>query len=231
MTGAEGSRRGGGAVDREGTVRRRSAGDEGSTLLEVVIGMSIMSIFLAMFTGAIVVLTQTQNRAEALTTSSGDVNTAFQRLDSTIRYAAAISPPGSTGSAGGWYVEFLTTASGTAVCTQLRVDSTLQQLQSRTWQPDAPSTAPTRWVPLANHITNGNATTGSADVPVPFTLFPAPDGVGFEQLTVRLAATTGNPAMISRSAMTFTALNSADASKAAGDPSATPTATCAQGRP
>ncbi len=213
-------------------MRRRPAGDEGSTLLEVVIGMSIMSIFLGMFTGAIVVLTNTQSRAEALTTSSGQVNTAFQRLDSSIRYAAAISAPGSTGPSGGWYVEFRTTATGTAVCTQLRVDTALQQLQSRTWRPDPPATAPTRWVPLASSITNGNATTtGSTDVPVPFVLVPDPEGVGFEQLTVRLVATTGNPAVTSRSAMTFTALNSSAAAKTAADTSSTPAKTCAQGRP
>lgn len=200
--------------------------EEGSTLLEVVVGMSIMSVFLATFTGAIVTLTRTQNRAQALTTSAGQLNTAFQRLDSTIRYAAAISAPGTTGPAGAWYVEYLTTATGKQVCTQLRVDAAARQLQTRTWQlTDTGSTTPTAWVPLASSVTNGSALPSSTGV-VPFVLTYRDGGVAFERLTVQLVATTGNPAVTSRSAVTFTALNSPDAAALARASSTAPTTVC-----
>ncbi len=198
---------------RETARHRRDTGDAGTTLTEVVVGMSIMSVFLAVFTGAIVTLTRTETRTQALLSSAGDVNTAFQRLDSTIRYAAGISAPGTTGGAGSWYVEFLTTASGASVCTQLRVTTgATGQLQSRTWTPTATGVpTATAWRQLASHVTNGVAVApaGTAAVPVPFAVPPASaSGVRFQQLVVQVTASTGNPPVESDSAMTFTALNS-----------------------
>lgn len=220
---------------RGGPPRGRDTGQDGTTLLEVVVGMTIMSVFLAVFTGAIVTLTRTQTHTEALTTSSNDVNVAFQRLDATIRYASQITAPGTTGTAGSWYVEFLTTANGPPVCTQLRVTTgaTNPQLQSRTWTPataTAVATTPTAWRPLASHITNGTAvpvpagvTPAPTAVPVPFTV-PAATGSGvrYQQLTVQLSASSGNPAVESDSTMTFSALNSTAGSAGAS---------CVQGRP
>lgn len=204
----------------------RPRDEEGSNLLEVVVGMSIMSVFLAAFTGAVVTMTQTQNRAEALTSSAGDLDIAFQRMDRTVRYASAISVPGTTGPAGGWYVELLSTATGPSVCTQLRVDTSSRTLQSRTWTPNGTSytdLSPS-WRVLAGRISNGSATAGSATVP--FALAATSDTVAFEQLTVRLDASAGNPGVPSQSRVTFTALNSADASSAVR--AGTPTAVCDQ---
>lgn len=210
-------------ISRVGPGHPGGRDDEGSTLLEVVVGMSIMSVFLAAFTGAVVTLTQTQNRAEALTSSGGDLDTAFQRVDRTVRYASAISVPGTTGPAGAWYVELLSTATGPSVCTQLRVNAGSRTLQSRTWTPNgaAYTDLSPSWRTLAGLITNGTAAVGSATVP--FALAATSDTVGFEQLTVRLDASAGNPSVPSQSRVTFTALNSADASDAVRAGTATPT--------
>jgi len=221
------------AGPRRGRAVDRRAGDEGSTLIEVVVGMTIMSVFLAAFTGAIVTLNTTQNRAQALTASAGDLNTAFQRLDSSVRYASAISAPGTTGPAGAWYVEFLTTATGASVCTQLSVSTGANPvLRSRTWTPTGTTaTGLTAFVPLTSHITNGGAVVGAAAssaAPVPFVLTASGTGVGYEQLTVQLVATTGNPAVTSRSAATFTAVNSAAAYTAAGASPSSLTTVCNQ---
>lgn len=213
---------------RETPRHRGDTGEAGTTLAEVVVGMSIMSVFLAVFTGAIVTLTQTQNHTQALVSSANDVNTAFQRLDSTVRYAAGITAPGTTGATGSWYVEFLTTATGPSVCTQLRVTTGANgQLQSRTWTPTGSGVpTATAWRPLASHVTNGGAVApaGTAAVPVPFVVPAASaSGVRYQQLVVQVAASTGNPAVESDSAMTFTALNSL---------AGVPTTQCSQvGRP
>ena len=198
---------------------RRDTGDAGTTLTEVVVGMTIMTIFLSVFTGAVVTLTRAQTRTDAITTSAGDVNTAFQRLDSTVRYAAGMTAPGTTGTAGSWYVEFLTNATGSSTCTQLRVTTGANgQLQRRTWTPTATGAVPTAtaWQPLASRITNGaatplaaGATPAATAAPVPFTVPPAnASGVRYQQLVVQLTASTGNPPVESDSFATFSALNS-----------------------
>lgn len=193
----------------------RSMRDErGSTLLEVIVGMLISLIFLGIFTGAIVLVYQSSNRANALTVSASQTDAAFARLDRTIRYSAAISTPGSDSL--GWYVEYLTAtnaAGGTATCTQLWVNTSAQQLQARTWPQG--STAATPWIAWASGITNGNAAAGSAKQP--FVLVVNGTNVGYEQLTVNLAATAGSPALLAQTNGTFIALDSAPAVKTAGN--------------
>ena len=120
--------------------------------------MLIMGIFLAMFTVAMVGMSNTVNKVEAVTTSSGQVNTAFLKLDKMIRYTNAITTTGK-GASGDWYVELDAVDSDTSVetCTQLRVDIATKQLQQRTW--NVPASAPTTytalsgWTMLANQIT------------------------------------------------------------------------------
>ena len=211
-----------------GAGRRGAHRDErGSTLMEVVVGMTIMLIFLGIFTGAIVMVFQTSNRANALTASSGQTDRAFARLDKSVRYATAISAPGST--AAGWYVEYLTTATGAPVCTQLRVNPTAQQLQARTW-PAGGSTTPTAtgWTPWADGITNGAAPAGSSTPPVPFTLAPLTATSGYEQLTVALTATSGSPPIPASTNATFTALDSAATAKQVSAGTATTASVCTQ---
>ena len=190
-------------------------------------GMTIMMIFLGMFTGAIVMVFQTSNRANALTASSGQTDQAFAHLDKSLRYAAAISTPGTT--AAGWYVEYLTTATGVAVCTQLRVNPAAQQLQARTWPATGSSTpTATAWTPWASGITNGNAPTGSTTPPVPFTLAPVTATTGYEQLTVALTATNGAPPIPAATTATFTALDSAATAKQVSTGTTSPNSVCTQ---
>lgn len=222
-----------------GTPNSGADADAGVTLLEVVVGMSIMSVFLAMFTGAMITLIRTQNRAEALTTSAQEVNVAFQRLDRQVRYANAVSAPGIAN--GSWYVEFLTaTNPASPVCTQLRVTTGTRQLQRRSWAVPANAGAvPTAsaWLPLASNVTNGAATgsaTATSSPPAPFVLAANPPSVSFEQLSIQLVSVSGNPVVTSSSTQTFTALNSTNASQlAASDPTG-PSRVCNQagvGRP
>ena len=183
--------------------------DRGSTLMELLVGMMIMLVFLGMFSGAIVMLYQSSNKANALTTGAGQTDTAFARLDRSIRYASAFTSPGLSTTDGSWYVEYLTTNTGSPVCTQLRVSVSAQQLQMRTWIPSADGTTysgRTAWLPWASGITNGGAAASSTNPPPPFVLVYSK--VSYEQLTVNLVATSGSPAVPAQTNATFTALNS-----------------------
>ena len=129
--------------------RRELRDDTGTSLVELLVGMAVLSIFLGLFTGAVIELNQATNKAQAISLTSEQLNAAFITLDRSVRYAAAISVPGCTGAAapscdaigttpGAWYVEFRTTNTGSELCTQLRLtvddaNSDSEQLQTRSW--------------------------------------------------------------------------------------------------
>lgn len=191
-------------------IARRLADDEGTSLMELIIGMALMAIFMSMFTGAVVLMTSTANKVQAVTGSSAQVNQAFLRLDKLVRYASMISAPAKATIAGGtgdWYVELSSpNPSGAATCTQLRVDLVKQQLQQRTWtvSGDQVVSAASAWQPLASSITNA-----ATDVPAPFVRGTNPKSV-FQQLQINLTSAQLRPTKATSStSLTFTAVNSA----------------------
>ena len=185
----------------------RLRGEEGTTLIELVVGMMIMSIFLVMFTGAIVTMNRAENKTEAVSITTAQVNQAFLTLDKTVRYATAISTPG-TGTAGDWYVELRSTNTGSEVCTQLRIDS--QQLQRRTWTvTNSVGSTPSAWVPMASSVNNGGAAAGAGQ---PFVLVVpvVANDTAYQQLKFNLSTLAGaaGSQTPSLSSFTFTATNS-----------------------
>lgn len=185
--------------------RRRFHRDDGTTLIELLVGMTLMAVFLAMFTGAIVMMSSAMNKTQAVNLSATQINLAFVKLDELVRPSSAISPPGP-GRSRDWYTELRTTTSGTEVCSQLRLDSTSQQLQIRTWDVvNATASRPSSWVPLASGITSEGVPSGP-----PFSLVPTQDNVALQQLTFSLSSAAGAGASMttSTSSFTLTALNS-----------------------
>lgn len=210
---------------------RRRTDDAGTTLTELLVGMSVMAVFLAMATGAIITLVRTQTRAQAVTTSTAQLSAAYQRLDRSVRYASAISTPGQAN--GAWWVELKTKgalSTDPTTCTQLRVSTATQQLAARSWTVASDGsgtvTGPTAWTPWASFVTNGGVAASSTSPPPPFVLDPAPPKSRLEQLTVNLVAVQGgNQPVTSSSAQVFAALNSAAAATAARNGTATPVCT------
>jgi type II secretory pathway pseudopilin PulG len=192
--------------------------DSGITLLEVVVAMSIMTVFMAMFTAAIVQVYRVTNSVEAAATAQSQIHIAFQRLDLEIRYADGISTPGNVGADS--YVEYLTTNTDTETCTQLRWRAAggalPAQLLRRTWSLTAPPSGPNDpahpWRPLATGLTP--AVVGGAPVP-PFTLQPAAPPYTFPTLRLRLAVQAGadRTSATRQSDVTFTALNTTTTSQ------------------
>jgi len=194
--------------------RVRATGESGTTMIEIVVAMVIMTIAGSIFVGAVVSLSRTTNYAQAVTDSATNTNQAYQALDRTVRYASAISQPGlGVGATKHWYVELQDTTSGTAECTQLRVNTTTQQLQRRTWP--ATGVAPINgWVPIASGITNG-----ATNPPFVLGRDDNDDGVAdgetsettqHQELTIRMFSTSGpaNGRVKSTSTFRLTALNS-----------------------
>ncbi|MCY7396124.1 MAG: hypothetical protein LH468_08255 [Nocardioides sp.] len=191
-------------------LRVRTEAERGTTMVEVVVALTIMTICGSIFTGAVVTLHKTSNQAQAITNAATQNNQAYQTLDRTVRYASAISSPGVSSGAeatGNWYVELRTTTSGAEVCTQLRVDVTGRQLQTRSWSVTSPVT-PSAWVPIASGITNGTEAAGSATRP--FVLPAQAPTVNRQQLRITLVSRAGpaSQPVSSTSSFTLTALNS-----------------------
>jgi prepilin-type N-terminal cleavage/methylation domain-containing protein len=188
----------------------RAADDRGTTLLEIMVGMTIMGVFMSIFTTAVFTMSRTVNQVDAVTTTAGQVNQAFLKLDKLVRYASAISTEGRSPVSNKWYVELETTANGPDTCTQLRVDTTTKQLQQRTWTlTSAGTTAASAWRMLANGVTNGTAPSTDSNRP-----FSVPTGSvtvssPFQLLTLTLIVTSeGVNPKTTKSRMTFTAVNS-----------------------
>ncbi len=188
--------------------RRALRSESGLSLMELVVGLTIMTIFMTMFTGAVVMMYNTSSKTEALSDTASQLSIAFNRLDKSVRYASAINEPGQAGN--DWYVEWLSTYSGRKDCTQVRVHAADNQLQQRTWSVSADGTATglTAWVPLASGLDIGAAAS-------PFTLNVASDAardsaMPYQQLTFRLtAASTGRTGITTTATdVTFTAFNS-----------------------
>lgn len=183
--------------------------DEGTSLVELMVGMALMSIFLGMFTGAVVMMNSAMNKSQAVNLTASQLNVAFLSLDGTVRYAEYISSPKKSTASGNWYVELRTTKAGAEVCTQLRVDIDSQQLQRRSWDVvNSIAGKPSAWIPISSGISNETAANGASIQP--FSLVPVRANAVFQQLTVTVVSPSGSGSSLtnSSSSFTFTALNS-----------------------
>jgi Tfp pilus assembly protein PilW len=174
---------------------RPRADDDGFSLTELMVNMSVMSLVMVVFTGGIAQLYQAQNHSEALTSVTQQIHIAFVRLDRDIRYASGISDPGAAVT-GNEYVEFEITNVAPAVCTQLRLTPS-GQLQIRR---KAGTAAAGSWSALASQLIEPSTFVRTA---------AADSGNAYQQLVVSLTARAGGAAKTENetATFTFTALN------------------------
>jgi prepilin-type N-terminal cleavage/methylation domain-containing protein len=173
------------------TAHRGPGGDAGVTLVEVVVSMTIMSIFMAIFTSAAVQMFHYETDTETATSAKTQIHLAFLRLDRDIRYASAISVPNSS------YVEYLRTDQPDPTCTELWLDPAARQLKSRTWVRG--TTPGSTWTSIVSGV---SATQ-------PFTLVAPVAPVTTQRLRVNLVvAPSGDTGPSRVMDLTFTATNS-----------------------
>ena len=188
---------------------RPAPGDEGYSLIEVMMAMLCMSILMTLVTSAVIQIYHSVNGVDALSSAQTQVDTTFGRLDKELRYARGISDPGTVG--GDPYVEYLLSVDSVDTCVELRLHTATGELQRRQWTKNQMPLAPTGWQTLASSVT----------ATAPFTVTPADsktlDGFRYQRLTLNVTSVAGGGAGQSAAAgragadrqtdVTFTALN------------------------
>lgn len=191
--------------------------------MELVVAMSISAVSLVIIAASFVAMYRTSSKAESISDTSTQVGLAFNRLDTWIRYAAAISKPG-VGSDGNWYVEWSGAVPSSADCSQLRINVGSHQLQQRTWDLNDTSDVVdlSGWQTLAGELQPAATSTSGSPSPEPPFSLGADTAVPYQQLAVHLIATNAERLAGSTAAfdITFTALNS--------QPSTDPQSICQQ---
>jgi prepilin-type N-terminal cleavage/methylation domain-containing protein len=179
--------------------------DEGVTLIELVVSLTIMAVMMTIFTTGVLQMYQAANKTESLATAQEQLNTVFLRLDKVVRYAAWISDTVRNGDR--FDVRMLTTNADGQQCYGLRLNSTENVLLITGWAlSDAPTISTyagtTIWTTLA---TNVDAPAGV----MPFERVPADAVQNFDRLQLTLEATSGTNTSRTRTdtSVRFTALN------------------------
>jgi prepilin-type N-terminal cleavage/methylation domain-containing protein len=168
--------------------------DAGVTLIELMVAMTLMSIFGTIFVSGIAQMYRAANYAEALATAQSQVRIAFGRLDTQIRYATGLSTPGPATGADR-YVEYLTSNTGTEMCGQIRLQGSTSLLQWRQWNRGG---QPGGWTLLASQVSSATpftvtqTSTGSASQTLTITLTSAASG-GSKQFRTTFAALNSGP--------------------------------------
>jgi prepilin-type N-terminal cleavage/methylation domain-containing protein len=183
--------------------------DDGYSLIEVMMAMVCTSILMTLVTSAVIQIYHSVNSVDAVTAAQTQVDTTFQRLDKEVRYARAISDPGTVG--GDQYVEYLLNSDATDICVELRLHNATGELQRRQWVKNQSPLVPTAWQILASSVSGAT----------PFTVTGAKNvqaaDIPYQRMTVDLTSVTGGGAGLSTSAgragsqretkVTFAALN------------------------
>ncbi|GAB1641904.1 hypothetical protein KRMM14A1259_23270 [Krasilnikovia sp. MM14-A1259] len=202
--------------------RRPRRGDEGVTLLEVMIAMSILGVLMTIFTNAVLDVYHAVDKGTNGATVQSQLHLAVERLDQDVRYSSGITAPNATPVGGAWYVEYLTPNPATTQleCHQLRLapapgagsTGAVGVLQLLRWAPGHPPAPGTAGQTIASQIV-----LPGGGVPAPFqrTLADnkpqpgAPVGGDFvpDYMLLRLQLTSSAGRATSTARFTFTALN------------------------
>jgi prepilin-type N-terminal cleavage/methylation domain-containing protein len=182
--------------------------DAGYSLIELIVAMTIFTIFIAVFLAAVVGLARGTTQARASSESAGGVMLVFQNIDRQVRYADAINFPGASSATGYRYIEFRTPASSMptneTTCTQWRFLPDQKRIESRRWK-DTPGSVATPWATkLATVISKPDAT-------YPFALIPAA-GPSKQQLQLSIDAGLASGSGKTSISTSFVARNSSDTS-------------------
>jgi type II secretory pathway pseudopilin PulG len=184
-----------------------SDGERGDTLIETLIVMIIFTMVLGIITSAIVVMMKQVDKQSGLADNLGNARKAIETLDGQIRFANAITTPG-TGASGDQYVEFQSLETDVTgqpeVCTQWRYDVASSSIQYRTWQ--VPTTTPAVVIPTT-WITTALTASPVGSTPI-FALLNNSAPSSHQSVTVDFQVTDGAPPQSSADEVSLTAINS-----------------------
>lgn len=192
------------SADGRGSVDR----EEGLTIIELVVAMSIFTIVLSMYFSALISMSHTTVRAQDGVDAADALRATFNTLDHQVRYATSINRP-VQGSSGAWYVELEATNLPNAqpdMCYQWRLDPATNVMSTRTWSEDGTSSV-TAWHGVSWDVT---APGGGS----PFTFVAAEGSVLKQSLSVSLevVSATAGTGQLAQQTTTFIARNSSSKS-------------------
>lgn len=192
-------------------------------MVEMAVAMLVMSILMTLVVSGMDNLIKPALQTRSIQASSEDIDLAFLKLDSEVRYASAVWAVNTNASHNNWNIEFESTFNGnpTPTCTELQYTWTTGQLSQATW-PDTSTSSATP--PTFGPIGTGFATGTSASVPIPFTINPNATTYQKVQLMVTLTASagTGSARETTSSSIIFTAINTTS-NAVSGSPDCSPT--------
>ena len=155
---------------------RRATGDEGFSLIELIVAMGIFTTVIAVFMSGIMVMFRDTNRTQAAAANTDNLRSVFVAMDKQVRYADGMNVPGAVGAR--WFVEFRTPQDGglPSTCYQWRYDTSAGTLAWRSWTATAAvPAASSGWRQVAAGLATGDEALKKPDGTAvkPFTMLPA----------------------------------------------------------
>jgi type II secretory pathway pseudopilin PulG len=181
-------------------MRTAARREEGFTLIELTIAMSVFMVVLVLFAAAIGQFTSATTRTVQLADQGNEARTVYNLFDRSVRIAAAVNRPQKVGN--NWYVEWLTSVTTPNLCTQWVLRTDTHTLALRTWVPvSTGTTTPTDWRTVSLDAVN---TTAQA----PFVFTPATMTSPVQRLGISLYYRRSSAIAATLSTSDFVALNS-----------------------
>jgi prepilin-type N-terminal cleavage/methylation domain-containing protein len=191
----------GGLVAR---LRRLHGSDEGFSLSEMMISMSIMGIVTIISASGFLDMFKTANVTQTAALTQTSLMLSFSKLDREVRYAERINTPYQRGN-GDYAVEYvIPDDTGVAQCVRLTVPTAGGSLMRRQW-------------PQADPVASGTPTTIALDMardsgtanPFLLTAGGGTSDSNFDRIEIKLKSSIGAPGAgsVRRFDLLFTALN------------------------
>jgi type II secretory pathway pseudopilin PulG len=155
--------------------------DAGVTLIEVIFAMTAFAVVLAVFVGAVRIMTTSMTRVSSVMAATTKTRAAADVLGRQLGYASAANLPVYSAGTASWYFEFesdAVKAGDDARCTQWRYQTGTHLLQYRTWS--VVTLVPTSWTTVADSVVNDAVTQP------PFTLLASDAGFSVMRVAVDL---------------------------------------------
>lgn len=195
---------------------RPQSGEEGFSLIELLVVLGLFSVLIALLTSASALMFKDVRRQQGQSDTLDAGRRVVAVLDKQVRYANAVNTP-STAADGSQYVEWrqVEAATGQQTCVQWRWYAPGKRLEYRTGKPDATGTvlALSGWNVRADGVIPEVTASGTA---VPVFALPASAEVlvlARAQLTVRFQVERSIPPVRTSTQVSLTALNTASAER------------------
>lgn len=192
--------------------RPSTAGEEGFTLIEMLVSAALLAGFTALFMGAVNLMFRDVRHQQGQNEGVDQIRQVVSTLDKQMRYANAVSTPGTTADGTlwvEWRTGLITNPPSAQTCSQWRLTPT-GDLQSRTWNP------PVSGVGSYTGLTSWQTRAVSVSNPAAGQVFQLASNVASvdqkkQQLRVAFNVTHGRPVVTTSTAVTFTAVNTSQA--------------------